>query len=440
MDCHECNDQLLPLTEELLDKAAVRAVQDHLAGCPTCRAEHEVTRQLRDRLIALGDVRIDTRLDQAVMDRIVIEQVELTGRLKMKKRFQLLAAGALAATLLVCLAWAALYYGPTSASAAEVLARGVEAASNLKSIYLKCRMRTLPGDNFELLDLKHDFVDVELWKQSGPPLKWRIEKSGRVATMNGEQTVMLIDNRVGVKLDVAVPSAFDTEWLHRLAAVDSMLSHELSATSVPSHHTKVTRVDNPNEPARQTVVVQVEAKDEVGAYLKNKFLGMSDTRREYTFDRKTGRLESAKWYCRTDGKDVLALEIVEIKYDPAIDDSRFELKVPEGVVWSQEPKRLSDNEKYERMTPTETARAFFDACSKRDWNEAGKFFSPLTDHIKQYLGGLVVVKLGEPFQAWPYSGWYVPYEIRMANGDVRKFNLAVRNDNPAKRYVVDGGL
>ena len=119
----------------------------------------------------------------------------------------------------------ALQYGPTTASAteAELLARGVQAASNLKSIYLKCRMRTDTRDNFEFLDLKHEFVDVELWKQFGPPLKWRIEKPGRVAAMNGRETVMLIDNRTGVKLEVAAPSAFDTEWLHRLAAVDGML-------------------------------------------------------------------------------------------------------------------------------------------------------------------------------------------------------------------------
>ena len=440
MNCHECNDQLLSLTEGLLDEAAAQSVQDHLTGCPTCRAEHEATRQLRDRLLAAGDTPIGASLDQAVMDRILIQQVELTRRLKMKKRFQLYAAGALAATLLVSLTWAALYYGPTQATAAEVLARGVEAASNLKSIYIKCRMRTLPGDNFELLDLKHDFVDVELWKQFGPPLKWRIEKPGRVATMNGRETVMLIGNRIGVKVDAAAPSAFDTDWLHRLAAIDNVLSRELAATSVPSRHAKITRVDSPNDPSRQTVVVEVKANDNVGAYLKNKFLDMSDTRREYTFDRKTGRLETAKMYCRVDGKDVLALEIVEIKYNPAIADSQFEPKVPDGVVWSQQPNRLPDNGKYETMTPVETTRAFFDACSKRDWNEAGKFFSPLTDHLKQYLGGLVVVKLGEPFQAWPYPGWYVPYEIRLANGDVRKFNLAVRNDNPAKRYVVDGGL
>jgi hypothetical protein len=111
-----------------------------------------------------------------------------------------------------------------------------------------------------------------------------------------------------------------------------------------------------------------------------------------------------------------------------------------GVAWNAEPQRLPDNDKYEKMTPVDTARAFFDACSKHDWNEAAKFFSPLNGNIKQYLGGLTVISLGKPFQVWPYAGWFVPYEIRLSDGSVKKWNLAVRNDNSAKRYVVDGGM
>jgi hypothetical protein len=51
-----------------------------------------------------------------------------------------------------------------------------------------------------------------------------------------------------------------------------------------------------------------------------------------------------------------------------------------------------------------------------------------------------VVKLGEPFQSAPYEGWFVPYEIQLSDGTTHKNNLALRNDNPAKRWVVDGGL
>jgi hypothetical protein len=175
--------------------------------------------------------------------------------------------------------------------------------------------------------------------------------------------------------------------------------------------------------------------------LKNKFLDSSDTRREYTFDRATGRLVNAKFYVQSGGEEVLVLEVAKIEYNPAIEDSKFELQAPADVVWHQEPQRLPDNEKYEKMTPREAAQAFFEACSKRDWDEVARLSPvPFTDEIKQYLGGLEIITLGEPFQAKPYPGWFVPYEIRFADGKVRKHNLAMRNDNPAKRFVFDGGL
>jgi hypothetical protein len=439
MNCHECTEQLLPLVEGLLDSSSVQTVEAHLAGCPACQAENEEINQLQNRLLRFAEVPAHAAIVQPVMARIFDEQVARTTRLVFYRRVRLIAAGALAATVLIGLTWTALYYGPTSASAAEVLARGVEAASNLKSIYIKCRMRTLPQDNFSYVDLKHDFVDVELWKQFGPS-KWRIEKSGRVVTVDGHKTIMLIGQRVGIKLDKPTTEPFDTGWLHRLAAIDSMLSHELTAASIPSRHSEIVRKDAPDDPRHEMIVVHVDPQHDVDPYLKNKFISTSETRREYTFDRKTGRLEGARWYCKDNGKDVLALEVVEIKYDPLIEDSKFELDIPAGVVWSAELQRLPDNEKYEKMNPAEAARSFFDACSKSNWDEAAKFFSPLDDRMKQYLGGLTVVKLGEPFQAWPYPGWFVPYEIRLSNGGVKKFNLAVRNDNPVKRYIVDGGI
>jgi hypothetical protein len=439
MNCQECNGQLLALTENLLDDSEAQAIREHLADCPECQAERDATSNLQGRLIRFGESAPDADITQSVMDRITVRQIELVRSFSFSRRIQVLAAAAIAASVLIGLAWTVLYVGPAHATAAEVLANGVAAASKLKSIYIKCRMRTLPRDNFAYIDLKHDFVDVELWKQF-QPLKWRIEKSGRVAAMDSQKTVMVIDDKYGVKLDVPAPEPFDTGWLQRLAAIKNMISSDLTAASLPSHSTTLKRIDDATDSSHETISVQIGMNAKVGDYLKNTFLDMSNTRREYTFDRETGRLEAAKWFCQDKGKEVLVLDIVEIKYDPTIEDSKFELNIPEDIAWGTEPQRLPDNEKYEKMTPADTTKAFFDACSKRDWDEAVKFFSPLNDLVKQNLGGLKVVKIGEPFQVWPYAGWFVPYEIQLSDGTVRKWNLAVRNDNPAKRYVVDGGI
>lgn len=436
MNCHECCEQLVSYVEGLLDGAAVQAVQSHLASCPACQIEAAATRSLHERLSAAGSTSVDTSLDRRVMDQIFRQQVTLTRRLKMRRRIRLFAGSGIAAALLVGLTWVALQHGPSRAAAAEILARGVRAASDLKSIHIKCRMRTLPADNFSYIDVKHDFVDVELWEQYSP-LKWKVAKPERVVVMDGQQTVMLIHNRIGVELDVAAPEAFDTGWLHRLAAVNGLLSSELEAVESAGYDVKVVHEDQ----ATRQVTVEVDTKEKVGGYLKNKFIDEADTRRVYSFDPETGRLEGAKFYCRTDDKEVLVLEIVKIEYNPEFDDSVFPLDIPKDVAWSHEPQRLPDNEKYEKMTPAEVARAFFEACGNKDWAEVEKYWSmPLTDQIKQVLGGLKIIQLGEPFQSKPYPGWFVPYEVRFSNGEVRKHNLAIRKDNPAKRWQFDGGL
>jgi hypothetical protein len=114
------------------------------------------------------------------------------------------------------------------------------------------------------------------------------------------------------------------------------------------------------------------------------------------------------------------------------------------MIWHKEPEILPDNERYEKMTPKEAAEVFFQACADENWEEVLKFrrISRVDDQTKTHLGGLEIVSLGEPFQSAGYdpSGWFVPYEIRLKSGEVKKYNLAIRKDNPAKRFVVDGGI
>lgn len=445
MNCEMFQEQIVPYLEDMFDAATADELQNHLANCPACQAEAQACRALHERLTTAGhtETALGTNLSQTVMDQILLQQVLLTRRLIMRRRIRIFGVSGLAAVLFIGLIWTALQHGPTTALAAEPLARGVEAASNLNAIHLKVRMRTPPADNFESINLSDDFVDVDLWKQFSP-LKWRVEKPGRVAVMDGKQTLMIVQigkDRVGNKLNVAASEAFDTSWLHRLAAVDQVLAKELVAITAQGYDVKTEHQSGAGGAAKDVVTVQVNTDDNVGKYLKNKSLDFSDSRRVYTFDSTTHRLENAKFYCRDKGKDVLVLELVKIEYDPVIEDSLFSLADTETVSWVHQPEQLADNDKYEQMTPAETARAIFQACADRNWDEAAKFFSfKLDDRLKKAFGGLTIITIGEPFQAKPYPGWFVPYEIRFADGQVKKFNLALRNDNPAKRYIFDGGL
>ena len=80
----------------------------------------------------------------------------------------------------------------TKATAAEVMSRGVEAVRQLARVHLVCRVRTAPNDNFAQIDPKTEFVTVELWKEFGDPPKWRVEKPGRVAVVDGRSTLLYL--------------------------------------------------------------------------------------------------------------------------------------------------------------------------------------------------------------------------------------------------------
>jgi len=79
---------------------------------------------------------------------------------------------------------------------------------------------------------------------------------------------------------------------------------------------------------------------------------------------------------------VQILAVERIEYDKPIDATVFSLKLPEKVSLYKEPERLPDNEKYEKMTPEQAARAFFEACGKNDWDEVQKFFSPCDERMR----------------------------------------------------------
>jgi hypothetical protein len=332
----------------------------------------------------------------------------------------------------------------TTASATMVLQNAVNAVSDLWSVHMKARMRTRPSDNFSNIGLNYDFVDIEMWKVTNKDglVQWRVEKPGRVLLMDGQSTIMLIRPNYGVLEERTLPLGCFDSWSGRLLNVQGLLDNELQkAKNIPDRAISLWREEVDR---REKIVLEVDIATDVPEddYLRNKFIHDSDHVKVYRFDAQTGLLEELQVYVHTADEDVLIFEVTEIEYNMEIDDSVFTLELPDNMVWHKEPEILPDNEKYQQMEPKEVAQAFFQACADEDWDEVLKFrpSSAVPQWLKDTYGGLEIINIGEPFKSGGYSGWFVPYEVRLKSGGMRKLNLAIRNDNPAKRYIQDGGL
>ena len=350
---------------------------------------------------------------------------------------------AAAAAIIIAVVLSANFWNKTSptAAAAEVFSQAVKAMENLKSVYIKLQMRNSPNDNFDSIDINYDLVPIEMWKKFDGTFygKWRVEKPSRVVVMDGNSTLLLI------RPNEAAKSGSNTGfflWLKDLLDIEKILDRQLELAKEQGSDLLLTHEQT--QDGHNQLVVTVEAKamgNFANDYAKNRSIWESDNQRIYRFDEQTKLLEGLDIYVRTAKGDVLVLQITEIKYNLDFAPTLFALELPADVIWFQEPQQSAGDEKYAQLSPKDVAAAFFDACAKEDWDEVLKFYptSAIDQRIKDYLGGLEVISIGKPFKSGLCPGWFVPYEIKFKWGEIKKMNLAVRNDNPAKRYVVGGG-
>ena len=456
MNCTECKEKLTELLEDLLSESQRRIVKEHLKDCQQCQAELEELKELSKRLTSDSQTWQQTNLEDAVFNRIIRQQNEkLKQADRINRKFRIwrkimnskitkLAAAAVI-IIAVLLTVNIFHQSIPTASAAQVLQDAIDAVSDIWSVHMKTRMRTLPNDNFSVIGLKFDFVDIEMWKRTDENglVQWRVEKPGRVLLMDGQNTTMLIRPNYGVLAEKPYPLGCYDSWSGRLLNVRDLLDNELKRakndpeSEVSLWHEKVEGSDK--------LMLEVDVKTGVSqdSYLRNKFIMLSDHLKIYRFDPETKLLEAFQVYLHADdGNDVLIFEVTDIKYNQEIDDDVFVLDLPQNMIWHGKPKKLPDNEKYENMAPIEVVRTFFQACADENWEETIKFLptTAIPEHFKNILGGLEIISLGEPFQSAPYPGWFIPYEIKLQTGQIRKHTLSIRKDNPAKRFVIDGGL
>ncbi len=444
MNCTEFEDSLVAHAEGLLDAATAEACSRHLAACNACRTRHAALQQLQRDLTARAAPAAGIALADAVVARIHASPTRAARRsadiLTPFTRWFVgagLAAAALAVIGLVAIP------ARSTAKPADVLQRGVAAAHDTRSIHLRARVRAPAADNFARIDPKLAFVPIELRKEFSGDKRWRVEKPGRVAVMDGQTTLLYLPppRNTGVRVPRAAPSAFDTDWLHRLADIEATLTHALRMATTQGWKVELTHTTDASGVTFALVTIDAASGVPAGDYLANKFLPTANLRQVYRFHDASGRLEAMQIYLR-DGPDfLLVFEVTQIDYNVAFAADTFQVDPAANITEAAEPKPVANNERYARLTPVEAARTFFEACGRRDWAEAQLFLlRPLDERFQNHLGGVTLLSLGEAFKSAAMPADFVPYEIRFANGTIKKHNLALKQHPKSGRWFVDGGL
>jgi len=129
-------------------------------------------------------------------------------------------------------------------------------------------------------------------------------------------------------------------------------------------------------------------------------------------------------------------------FEPNIPDDYTMIEVPNRQEINPQSKASSDEDATEKEMAKEAAKALFQACTEEDWDEVSKFLptTKINQRLKNVLGGLETIFIGEPFKSNKFSGWCVPYEIKFKSGNTQRHTLELRKDKLTNRYIVLGGF
>jgi outer membrane lipoprotein-sorting protein len=410
---------------DIKDQAELR---EHFAACAQCAAEFEETLNAMARIEPAQRVCASPDFKERTMNKLA---VELNGvrAARSKARGTPVLRLAVAAGFLLVMVLALPGRGPVA-----LLAQSVQAMNGIHSVHILARMRTPPGDNFESIGAEYDFQPVEMWKEFGAAPRWRVENPGRVVVMDGQQSTLFM------KPDLAVHGgrfAGFVEWLGPLLDPEQVLTAEIRAAQKGEARAGIRQ-----EGARITLTSTRKAGGEsVNGSTKNSSVSTSDHTRIYQFDASTHRLTGLQVILHDNGRNVVVFEITGIRYNETIAPEVFALTVPDGVVWEVSPEQMSVKGTLP-VTARDAAVAFLEGLAQSDWDRVLAVYpaTAIPESLRSCGGSFQVISIGEPVQSGLYSGWFVPYEIRWVDGHIKVWNLAVRNDNPAHRWVQDGGF
>lgn len=450
MNCTDCRAHAAAHLEHLLEPAVAAEFELHLATCPACREHVAASADLATRLAAHGARAGGVSVSPGVLARIHAERppVAAARPVALFTRWWMGAGAAAAAAVVLLLSALLLAPRDSRAQAAGVMTRGINALTPLTTVHLQGRMRTLPHDNFSLILPAEKFCPIELWKELEGAKRWRIEKPGRIAWMDGQTTSLYLRSaREARRYPVTARSAFDTDWLHAVANLEETLASGLKMAQTHGWKMELTPATDASGARLQLVTIDVPAGVPAGDYLHNKYLPTAATRRLHRFNDQTGQLEALQIYLRDQGDYLLVFEVTHIDYNQPFAPDVFAVALPADVTIADLPRPDAPRNAAAGPAPAagsapQAARAFFDACVRQDWVEVQAFIrTPLNDRRKASFGSIsAVVQIGETFTSAGSDTQFVPYEILLRNGATKKHNLALKQDPRTGRWYFDGGF
>lgn len=447
MDCEKCRLEMVNLFDSEVNPMEVANILEHIQQCPNCFVEYENTKKVLSTLKPTQQPSAPFLLKQNIMNQLKMEEQKMSTQetktvnlnSKFKKVLSIAAVFAILMVAIPVLDNTTNIFNHSARAANNFFESSIKATQFIKNMVIKLKVRTDASDNFALVGTTYDMVNHTIYKTFEPSAKWRIEKPGRTLVNDGYFQYLFVSKVDGYFKDTK--NSTIAEWFLILLDPEKVLSKEQNNIKADGSKFKMEEKDG-----LMYFTITSNAKGNfINDYCKNSSIEESDNRREYIFDKNTKLLKGLKIFILEGKNETLIAEITSIDYNTTIDKSLFSINLPKGTEWFDLSKEIN-NETFKNISSKRAAELFFEGLSNSNWKVVAQTFEFISSNslkvkeVKDKFGGLTLLKLGEPFKSGQYPGEFVPYEIKLKSGKTIKHNLAVRNDNPNKVWIVDGGF
>lgn len=349
---------------------------------------------------------------------------------KMKKKF-LKRILAVAAVFVGMLTLPFIFTANNTANAAiKILDESIDKSSDLQTMTIKLLMLTLPQENFA--DIRYDGEMIEhtftVLFANNP--KWRLEKKGgRIVVYDGNKSYFWMDN-IGL-------TSYDAndfiEGFSLFINPKEILKYEEQMAK--NNNSEIVITENESQ-----IMLTIKAKPNVSEndYFKDSDILTSHNKRSYVFDKETKLLQSLKIQVLHNNEYTTVLETTSIQYNIPVDESSI-LQLPENIKWVDVDAQL-DNALLTNVSAKQAANVILKALSDKNIEPVKEAFRGWD--MKRFDGyfGLQILEIGDSFTSEIYSGEIVPCKVKFVNGKIKSLNLALKNDNKGKVWVIDGGI
>jgi hypothetical protein len=368
----------------------------------------------------------------ASIKKNVINQIKNESKMK-RVNFKRIAAAA--AVLVILIVLPLVFSGGSQTKAMTLLEESITKVEELKTMVVTFLVRTMPQDNFDYINLNENFVEHTITESFEKQQMFRIEKPQRVAIFDGKTSYLWIKTIDEITEFKGIAGIFgDLNML--LIEPKTLLENAQKLAK-----SKGAKLDLKEDDHKITLTIEAKAQGDFSTsnFSKNSSINESDSKQVFVFDKESKLLQGLDISILVGKKYVTILKTTSIEYNVPIDTKRI-VNLPENLVHKIFTTDVTAP-LLENITAKQAVEKALNALKNKDLSEVEPFFAqyPIA-MIKEMLFGIEIVKIGDSFKSGTYVGEFVPIEVRSANGKTIKTNLAIRNDNKNKTWVLDGGI